>query len=316
MYLTQSRDPVLLPRIQSEAGDALLEMAAWHPLGQAMPALVILARLAGKVRWLGYAGGPTAVANRPGRRACRLRFSGLLAFAFAQHASNGAGWALALLTPALISSLLYWVLQRFVGLDIAAGSGEAFVFILPSYLAATIAACATVRCRTGHSPPSLIPGPLLPFVRHCRKTSSRGPLHGGFNRSIWVAGPINIYQAKFVRWTRGSRIEPGPVYQGANFTSDTCGGFVTCMRTHPARVALGLAWSAVIVFAQVAATIDVNATQTTPLNAGFSGFNYEAAVPYEPYDPGSSTPWPRSSRRARYGTLPVFRAMRSSGRPG
>jgi hypothetical protein len=48
MYLTQSRDPVLLRRIQSEAGDALLEMAAWHPLGQAMPALMILARMAGR----------------------------------------------------------------------------------------------------------------------------------------------------------------------------------------------------------------------------------------------------------------------------
>ncbi len=57
------------------------------------------------------------------------------------------------------------------------------------------------------------------------------------------------------------------------------------MRAQIAHLALGLAGSAVIAVAQMAAAIEVNAGQTTPLNAGFSGFNYEAAVPYEPYDP-------------------------------
>ena len=57
------------------------------------------------------------------------------------------------------------------------------------------------------------------------------------------------------------------------------------MRAHIAHIVLGVAGSAAVAVAQVAATIDINTAQTTQLNAGFSGFNYEAAVPYEPYDP-------------------------------
>jgi len=57
-----------------------------------------------------------------------------------------------------------------------------------------------------------------------------------------------------------------------------------CVRAHLAHLAIGLAVCATGAWAQVAATIDINSTQTTALNAGFSGFNYEAAVPYEPFD--------------------------------
>src|ERR1039458_4061590 len=50
------------------------------------------------------------------------------------------------------------------------------------------------------------------------------------------------------------------------------------------RVVLGLAASAIGAFAQVAATVNISTSQTTPLNPGFSGFNYEGAASYEPYD--------------------------------
>ena len=56
------------------------------------------------------------------------------------------------------------------------------------------------------------------------------------------------------------------------------------MRAHLAHLALGLALSAIGALAQVTATVDINTTQATPLNAGFSGFNYEGAASYEPYD--------------------------------
>src|SRR5580704_7594084 len=61
--------------------------------------------------------------------------------------------------------------------------------------------------------------------------------------------------------------------------------FLKYMRAHLAHLVLGLSGYGAIAFAQVGATIDINTAQTTPLNAGFSGFNYEGAVPYEPYDP-------------------------------
>ena len=47
---------------------------------------------------------------------------------------------------------------------------------------------------------------------------------------------------------------------------------------------LGIAVSALTSFAQVSATIDINSTQTTSLNSSFSGFNYEASYPSEPFD--------------------------------
>jgi hypothetical protein len=52
----------------------------------------------------------------------------------------------------------------------------------------------------------------------------------------------------------------------------------------PAHLALSLAVSAIGACAQATATIDIVTAQPTPLNAGFSGFNYEGAASYEPYD--------------------------------
>lgn len=51
-----------------------------------------------------------------------------------------------------------------------------------------------------------------------------------------------------------------------------------------AHAIAGLALSSIVVFAQVTAAIDIVTTQATPLNPGFSGFNYEGAASYEPYD--------------------------------
>jgi HEAT repeat protein len=45
--LTQSRDPQLLARIKSEAGDALWEIARWRNVGWAFCARVVLGRAAG-----------------------------------------------------------------------------------------------------------------------------------------------------------------------------------------------------------------------------------------------------------------------------
>jgi hypothetical protein len=36
--------------------------------------------------------------------------------------------------------------------------------------------------------------------------------------------------------------------------------------------------------AQTTAIVNIDTTQPTPLNANFSGFNYEGAASYEPYD--------------------------------
>jgi len=48
LFLTQSRDSRLLARLQSEAGDALHEMAQWRAPGWSVPARVVLARMSGK----------------------------------------------------------------------------------------------------------------------------------------------------------------------------------------------------------------------------------------------------------------------------
>lgn len=140
MSLTQSRDPVLLRRIQSEAGDALLEMARWREFGQAQAARLIRARIDGSPDlWAFLDMVPLSL----WRDAALAAFvSGLLAFAFGRFPSKRANWAIALLAPALISPVLYWVLLRFAGSSDISG-GLALLFILPWYLA-TAAAAATV----------------------------------------------------------------------------------------------------------------------------------------------------------------------------
>ena len=58
------------------------------------------------------------------------------------------------------------------------------------------------------------------------------------------------------------------------------------MKPSLAPVCLGLLLPAMHGMAQsTAATVNVSTAQPTPLNANFSGFNYEGNVPYEPFDP-------------------------------
>jgi hypothetical protein len=47
LQLTRSRDPHLLARLRAEASDALIEMALWRDRGHALPARIILGRIAG-----------------------------------------------------------------------------------------------------------------------------------------------------------------------------------------------------------------------------------------------------------------------------
>lgn len=47
MPLTEARDSRVLAILKSEAGDALEEMARWRPVGWALPARVVLGRIAG-----------------------------------------------------------------------------------------------------------------------------------------------------------------------------------------------------------------------------------------------------------------------------
>ena len=56
------------------------------------------------------------------------------------------------------------------------------------------------------------------------------------------------------------------------------------MRTLPLRLALLFAAAGLSAWAQVSATIDIDTTHTTPLNANFSGFNDEVVFPAEYFD--------------------------------
>ncbi len=56
------------------------------------------------------------------------------------------------------------------------------------------------------------------------------------------------------------------------------------MRERMVHVALCLAASAMGAWAQTTATVNIVTAQPTPLNPYFSGFNYEGAASYEPYD--------------------------------
>jgi uncharacterized protein (TIGR03437 family) len=56
------------------------------------------------------------------------------------------------------------------------------------------------------------------------------------------------------------------------------------MRAFPVRLALALVAGGLSAWAQVSATIDIDTTHTTPLNANFSGFNDEVVFPAEFFD--------------------------------
>ncbi len=141
--LTQSRDPVLLRRIQSEAGDALLEMARWRTFGWALPARQIRARIEGKSdSFLSAMMDSAPLSLWPGA-ALAAFVSGLLAFALGRFPSKWANWAIAVLAPALISPVLYWVPLRFAApSDLS--PGVLAPFFIPTWYLAAAAAAATV----------------------------------------------------------------------------------------------------------------------------------------------------------------------------
>jgi len=146
--LTQSRDPVLLRRIQSEAGDALLEMARWHTFGWALPARQIRARIDGKSDSILSAlmdGAPLSVWQGA---ALAAFVSGLLAFALGRFPSNWANWSIALLAPALISPILYWVPLHFAAPSDSSPNVLALFFIPAWYLAAAAAAASVIFAMT------------------------------------------------------------------------------------------------------------------------------------------------------------------------
>jgi hypothetical protein len=145
--LTESRDAILLRRIQSEAGDALLEMARWRTLGWALPARQIRARIDGKSdSFLSAMMDGAPLSLWPGA-ALAAFVSGLLAFALGRFRSKWANWAIALLAPALISPVLFWVPLRFAAPDFSP-SVLAFYFIPTWYLAAAAAAATVIFAMT------------------------------------------------------------------------------------------------------------------------------------------------------------------------
>jgi hypothetical protein len=144
MLLTQSRDPVLLRRIQSEAGAAVLEMARWREFGRAQPARLILARIDGKPDWRAYLG--MVPGSVWGSAALAVFVSGLLAFTLGRSPSKLVKLAIALLAPALVAPVLYWVLVR-IARSVDVPDDMARLFLLPWYLAAAAAAAMVIFVR-------------------------------------------------------------------------------------------------------------------------------------------------------------------------
>jgi hypothetical protein len=148
LFLTQSRDPVLLRRIQSEAGDALFEMVRWREFGRSLAARLILARIDGKSDSRAYL--DMVPGSVWGSAALAVFVSGLLAFAFGRFPSKLVKGAIALLAPALVSPVLYWVLVR-AARSVDVSDDMARAFLLPWYLAAAAAAAIVIFTRKGRA---------------------------------------------------------------------------------------------------------------------------------------------------------------------
>lgn len=113
MFLTKSRDPRLLARIQSEAGPALAEMANWRASNWAIPARIIQERIAGRSDvWVAFDGLPLSLAQGA---AISALASALLVLLLVLRIKRGR-WALVLLIPALLATLIYWAPLRLRGI--------------------------------------------------------------------------------------------------------------------------------------------------------------------------------------------------------
>jgi hypothetical protein len=140
LFVTKSRDPSLLARIQSEAGPALAEMANWRASNWAIPARFLRERIAGRSdAWVLFDGLPLSLG--PGAAISALA-SGLVALLLAPRSKRGH-WALVLLIPALLAALLYWAPLRWRGIALSEFGGLGFG-VIALWCLAGMAATVTV----------------------------------------------------------------------------------------------------------------------------------------------------------------------------
>lgn len=145
LFLTKSRDPKLLARIQSQAGPALAEMANWRASNWAIPARIVRERIAGKsdaysYLWALFDGLPLSLAQ--GAASCALA-SALLVLLLGSRTSKRRRRALAFLIPALLATLLYWAPMRLRGISLSE-SGWLGLGVIALWCLAGIAAAVIV----------------------------------------------------------------------------------------------------------------------------------------------------------------------------
>jgi HEAT repeats len=139
MFLTKSRNPSLLARIQSEDAPALAEMANWRG-SWAIPARFIRERIAGRPDlWALFDGLPLSLGQGA---AISALASALLALLLVPRTSKWGRWALGFLIPALLAILLYWAPLRVRGISLfelgSVGLGVIVLWSLAGVAAALI----------------------------------------------------------------------------------------------------------------------------------------------------------------------------------
>jgi HEAT repeat protein len=140
--LTQSRDPHLLARIQSEDGSSLAEMANWRASDWAIPARMIRERIAGKSDvWALFDGLPLSLTQGA---AITALASVLLALLLVPRTSKRGSWALGLLIPTLLAILLYWASLRLRGISVSEPGWLGFWVIVLWCLAGAAAAFTVI----------------------------------------------------------------------------------------------------------------------------------------------------------------------------
>lgn len=140
VFLTKSRDPSLLARLQSQAGPALAEMANWRASNWAIPARMIRERIAGRSDvWVFFDGLPLSLGQGV---AISALASALFALLLVRRTSKRSRWALGLLLPALLAILLYWAPLRLRGISPSElgslGLGVIVLWCLAGIAAATV----------------------------------------------------------------------------------------------------------------------------------------------------------------------------------
>lgn len=149
VFVTKTRDARLLARIQSEAGPALAEMADWRGSNWAIPARIIRERIAGKsdpyvYLWALFDGLPLSLAQGA---AITALASALLVLLLGPRTSKRGRWALGLLIPALLATLLYWAPLRLRGISLSELGWLGLGVIVLWCLAGIAAAVAVIASR-------------------------------------------------------------------------------------------------------------------------------------------------------------------------